>query len=349
MISKTVACSAALAALLLLASAAAHAAGAGEVAWPAQRRQCRPWAYNWWMGSAVDKANLTRELERYRQGGLGGVHVVPIYGAKGAEDRYIPYLGPKWMEMLAHAVAEGERLDLGVDMTTGTGWCFGGPHVARDQGCRQIAARTVAFPSGGRLDARTAGGEVLYAAVVGSDDHYPEEAPAHQVTVEGFWMQPRQVTNAEFTEFTSTTGYLLPRAMLESKGIFQTLKWRNAGNANMVVKAVENKAADAGAAYESVFQVAYRTEPEKAKLMRVIAYTVAIPNGIYVARGDLPADTVRKLQKAFLGMNTDPAGRAAMLKAPNDKIVPPDDKLFDPVREVARVLNLNLEALEKKN
>jgi len=152
-----------------------------------------------------------------------------------------------------------------------------------------------------------------------------------------------------FGDVTSTTGYLLPRAMLESKGIFQTLKWRNAGNANMVVKAVENKAADAGAAYESVFQVAYRTEPEKAKLMRVIAYTVAIPNGIYVARGDLPADTVRKLQKAFLGMNTDPAGRAAMLKAPNDKIVPPDDKLFDPVREVARVLNLNLEALEKKN
>ncbi len=45
-------------------------------------------------------------------------------------------------------------------------------------------------------------------AVVGSDDHYPEEAPAHQVTVEGFWIQPRQVTNAEFTEFTSATGYL---------------------------------------------------------------------------------------------------------------------------------------------
>jgi len=170
MISKTVTRSAALAALLLLACAApALPAGAGEVAWPAQSRQCRPWAYNWWMGSAVDKANLTRELERYRQGGLGGVHVVPIYGAKGAEDRYIPYLSPKWMEMLAHAIAEGERLDLGVDMTTGTGWCFGGPHVARDQGCRQIAARTVAFPSGGRLDARTAGGEVLYAAVVGSD------------------------------------------------------------------------------------------------------------------------------------------------------------------------------------
>jgi len=47
-------------------------------------------------------------------------------------------------------------------------------------------------------------------------------------------------------------------------------------------------------------------------------------------------------------MNTDPEGREAMLKAPNDRIVPPDDKLFDPVRETAKTLRLDLEALEKR-
>lgn len=151
-----------------------------------------------------------------------------------------------------------------------------------------------------------------------------------------------------FGDVTSTTGYLLPRALLEQRGIFSTLKWRNAGNANMVVKAVENKAADAGAAYENVFEVVYREEPEKAKLMRVIAETPAIPNGVYVARGDLPSDTIAKLKEAFLAMNTDPVGRAAMLKAPNDKIVPPDDKLFEPVRETARILKLDVKSLEKK-
>ena len=45
-------------------------------------------------------------------------------------------------------------------------------------------------------------------AVLGSDRHYPEEAPARPVTVDGFWIQTRQVTNAEFTEFVSATGYL---------------------------------------------------------------------------------------------------------------------------------------------
>ncbi len=98
--------------------------------WPPITRETKPWAYNWWLGSAVDKDNLTKELARYRDAGLGGVHIIPIYGAKGAESRYIEYLSPQWMDMLRHTVTEANRLGLGVDMTTGTGWCFGGPNVA---------------------------------------------------------------------------------------------------------------------------------------------------------------------------------------------------------------------------
>ncbi|HYI18566.1 MAG TPA: formylglycine-generating enzyme family protein [Solirubrobacteraceae bacterium] len=43
---------------------------------------------------------------------------------------------------------------------------------------------------------------------MGSDRHYPEEAPAHPVTVRGFWMDRRQVTNREFAEFAAETGYV---------------------------------------------------------------------------------------------------------------------------------------------
>ncbi|MCP2625871.1 formylglycine-generating enzyme family protein [Mycolicibacterium smegmatis] len=45
-------------------------------------------------------------------------------------------------------------------------------------------------------------------AVLGSDRHYPEEAPTREVSVEGFWIQPHQVTNCRFAEFVSDTGYL---------------------------------------------------------------------------------------------------------------------------------------------
>jgi len=43
---------------------------------------------------------------------------------------------------------------------------------------------------------------------MGSDDHYPEEAPAHNVTVDGFWMSKHAVTNAEFARFVDETGYV---------------------------------------------------------------------------------------------------------------------------------------------
>ncbi|MGH8587015.1 MAG: formylglycine-generating enzyme family protein, partial [Gammaproteobacteria bacterium] len=31
--------------------------------------------------------------------------------------------------------------------------------------------------------------------LMGSNDHYPEEAPAHRVAVSGFWMDQHAVTN----------------------------------------------------------------------------------------------------------------------------------------------------------
>ncbi len=36
---------------------------------------------------------------------------------------------------------------------------------------------------------------------IGSDRHYPEEAPVHRVTVGGFWMDSTPVTNRQFDEF----------------------------------------------------------------------------------------------------------------------------------------------------
>ena len=43
---------------------------------------------------------------------------------------------------------------------------------------------------------------------MGSDHHYPEEAPAHNVTVGGFWMDRYVVTNAQFKRFVEVTGYV---------------------------------------------------------------------------------------------------------------------------------------------
>lgn len=120
-------------------------------AWPEVTTQARPHAYWWWMGSALDTNNLARELKRYHEAGLGGVHIIPIYGAKGWESNYIRYLSPPWMEMLDFTVREAERLSMEVDMTAGTGWCFGGPQVTEDEANAVMVSRQWSVASDQRL------------------------------------------------------------------------------------------------------------------------------------------------------------------------------------------------------
>jgi formylglycine-generating enzyme len=51
---------------------------------------------------------------------------------------------------------------------------------------------------------RIPGGDFL----MGSDQHYPEEAPAHRVRVDPFWIDRFAVTNRHFARFVQETGYV---------------------------------------------------------------------------------------------------------------------------------------------
>jgi sulfatase modifying factor 1 len=42
---------------------------------------------------------------------------------------------------------------------------------------------------------------------MGSNEHYPEEAPTHDVRLDGFWIDTTTVTNREFADFVAATGY----------------------------------------------------------------------------------------------------------------------------------------------
>ncbi|TCR79641.1 formylglycine-generating enzyme family protein [Rhizobium sp. BK376] len=43
---------------------------------------------------------------------------------------------------------------------------------------------------------------------MGSNAHYPEEAPAHPVSVDGFWIDATPVTNRQFAAFVKATGHV---------------------------------------------------------------------------------------------------------------------------------------------
>ena len=119
-----------------------------DTAWPEVKPETKPGMRWWWLGSAVDSAGLTTEMERMHQAGVGAVEITPIYGISGSEYRHIDYLSPRWMNMYKHVHAEGKRLDILIDLATGTGWPFGGPDVAIEDGASKVIYRKFPVKAG---------------------------------------------------------------------------------------------------------------------------------------------------------------------------------------------------------
>lgn len=60
--------------------------------------------------------------------------------------------------------------------------------------CKGMAEPQMAWVPGGRF-------------TIGADPQYPEEGPAREVAVAGFWISRTEVTNAQFAHFVAATGY----------------------------------------------------------------------------------------------------------------------------------------------
>lgn len=125
--------------------------GVAQVKWPNITHQNKPWTRWWWEGSAVNKADLTWNMENYKAAGLGGLEITPIYGVKGHENEFIQYLSPKWMEMLQHTLGEAKRLDMGIDLANATGWPFGGPWVTNEDSSKELFTKTFDVKAGSKL------------------------------------------------------------------------------------------------------------------------------------------------------------------------------------------------------
>ena len=100
-----------------------------ELVFQKTEQAAKPWTRWWWHGSSVTKEGIRADLEALQKAGIGGVELTPIYGMKGDEANFIDFLSPKWVQMFEYTLQEANRLGLGVDMATGTGWPFGGPWI----------------------------------------------------------------------------------------------------------------------------------------------------------------------------------------------------------------------------
>lgn len=96
----------------------------------AQVSTSKPWTFWWWMGGIATDEDVRYNLLELKKSGIGGLHVIPIYGVKGYEEQFQPFLGDRWMRSFELILSEAKKLDLGVDLSNGSGWPFGGPNVS---------------------------------------------------------------------------------------------------------------------------------------------------------------------------------------------------------------------------
>lgn len=118
----------------------------------------KPWAWFWAMGGAMEERGLSEELELMAESGIGGITLIPIYGAGGDEKNYTELLSPRFMELVRHASKECARLGMGFDMAFGSGWPFGGPWIARENSAKRITADMKCESVGFRVKRSAPGG-----------------------------------------------------------------------------------------------------------------------------------------------------------------------------------------------
>ena len=125
--------------------------GSTQIKWPEITSECRPWGRWWWQGSALNKDDVTWNMEQYRAAGLGGMEITPVYGVKGTEKQFISFLSPSWMDLLTHTVQVGKRLGMGIDLANATGWPFGGPWVTDADAGKEMFWKTYTLKGGTKL------------------------------------------------------------------------------------------------------------------------------------------------------------------------------------------------------
>ena len=112
-----------------------------DAGWPEVTNEAKPWTRWWWMGNAVDRENLSREMNEFSDVGIGGVEITPIYGVRGEEDRFIEYLSPEFSDILKFTIDEAHNRNIGVDLPPGSGWRCGGPFVPEEKGLWSLNIR----------------------------------------------------------------------------------------------------------------------------------------------------------------------------------------------------------------
>ncbi|GAB3794311.1 glycosyl hydrolase [Humibacter antri] len=135
--------------------------------------EARPMMRWWWFGPDIERTDIVRQLKAVADAGLGGVEVAYVYPLSRVEH---PFLSEAFLSDLRFAADTAASLGLRFDLTLGSGWSFGGPHITAETASRRLI-----------WDVREIGGDELR---IGIESRWPGEEFVAAYLGEGSLQEP---------------------------------------------------------------------------------------------------------------------------------------------------------------
>ena len=143
-----------------------------------------------------------------------------------------------------------------------------------------------------------------------------------------------------YGDTASTSSHLIPKSMLAEKGLEAKKNYREhfLGNHDAVAIAVQNGKAQAGGLSKPIFESLVQRGIIDQNKVKVIAESKPYPEYPWTMRSDLSPVLKEKVRSAFLNLSD----KEILKPFKADGFGPASDKDYDVIRELARILNLDL-------
>ena len=146
--------------------------------------------------------------------------------------------------------------------------------------------------------------------------------------------------NMAYGDVASTSSHLIPKYLLKSKGLETKKDYKEhfLGSHDSVALAVQNGHAQAGGLIKIIFETLVEKGTINKNSVKVIAVSKPYPEYPWALRADLSPAVKEKVKKAFMSLKDKEILKP--LKA--DGFAPIEDRDYDVIRDLAKILNLDL-------
>jgi len=183
----------------------------------------------WWFGPAVTTQELDREMRAMKDAGIGGFEVQPVYPltlddpGKGLVN--LRYLSPEFLAAVSSTAHTARELGLRMDMTMGSGWPYGGPHITPELAAEGLRCLRIPVKEGEQTipgPQLQEGQRFLAAFVAPGDGNHYDASSVHQVDPQedGSFRLPPSAAGPRVLLFfeAGLTGQQVKRAAVGAEG-----------------------------------------------------------------------------------------------------------------------------------